>query len=334
MAHAADFPLQLDARIGPHPVAHRLAQRLDVVRRGVLDIEQEIGVQLAHLRAAHPQAPAAGGVDQLPARMALRVLEGGAARLGLGGLAALPLLGDFPHAVEDIFRLARKTLIDRRDEHRAARPVGLAIAIAHVGIGQRDDLALPRHRAQFDHAVARLGAVAAGVHVERAPDAAGNAAIEGEPVYPRLGRRRRHLDVGQRHADADAVIVQHLHLSEGLAREADDHPVDAAVAHQQVRAQPDHRGANLGRQVFEEERQVFLVGRGEEQLRRPADAEPGDFAQGLVGDQPAAHLGNPGLQLRDQVGIAHFTSFCSSAPSSPGSAAAHCVILPAPRHTT
>ena len=95
-----------------------------------------------------------------------------------------------------------------------------------------------------------------------------------------------------------------------------------------------------GRQLREEKREIGLVGRLEEELCRAADAEPGDFAQRLVGDQPAANLGNPG-KLRDEIGPglgfkAHGSSGSApiSLPNSAGSCAAHCVMLPAPSMTT
>ena len=105
-----------------------------------------------------------------------------------------------------------------------------------------------RHRAQLDHAVARLGAVAARVHVERAADAAGNAAIEREPVDAGLRRRGRDLDVGQRRADADPVAIEDLDLAKAFGREPDHDAVEAAVADQEVRAEADDRDANVRRQ--------------------------------------------------------------------------------------
>ena len=137
-----------------HLLAHHFAQRLDVERVGLAEIEEEIGVHFAHLRAAKREPAAAGGIDQLPARMALGVLEGRAAGLGPRRLRRLALFGDLAHPLEDIVRLAGEALIDCRGEHRAARPVRLAVEIAHIGIAQRHDLAVAGHRAQLDHALA------------------------------------------------------------------------------------------------------------------------------------------------------------------------------------
>ncbi len=102
MTHAADFPLELDAVLVAHLLADHLAERFDREGIGLAEIEQEIGVQLANLRAAEGQAPAPGFVDQPPARIPLGVLEGRAAGLGAGRLRAFALLGDFAHALEDV----------------------------------------------------------------------------------------------------------------------------------------------------------------------------------------------------------------------------------------
>ena len=76
---AADFPLQPHAALLEHAAAHLLAQLLDVGSRGGAEIDQEIAVLLRDLRAADPQAAAAGAVDQLPRLVAGRIGEGRAA---------------------------------------------------------------------------------------------------------------------------------------------------------------------------------------------------------------------------------------------------------------
>jgi hypothetical protein len=85
------LPLQLHAALVLHSPPHFLAQRLDVGAGGVAEVEQEIGVLLAHLRAADLQATAPGFVDQSPCLVSGRVLEGGTAGLGAQRLAGLAL---------------------------------------------------------------------------------------------------------------------------------------------------------------------------------------------------------------------------------------------------
>ena len=62
------------------------------------------------------------------------------------------------------------------------------------------------------------------------------------------------------------------------AAEPDHDAGDAAVAHQQVRADADHRDRHIGRQRGEKLGQVLGVGRAKQHLGRAADAEPGHRA--------------------------------------------------------
>ena len=71
-----------------------------------------------------------------------------------------------------------------------------------------------------------------------------------------------------------------------------------------------------GRDGAQEIGEVVGVGRREQHLRRPADAEPGDVGKRLVGGEPAAQLGQRRCQLAGQIGKAH-----SAPPARIGSAA-------------
>jgi hypothetical protein len=76
-----DFPMQLYTRIRFNPLAHGFAQHFNIMPGGVAGVDEEVAVHFRDLRPAHPQTPAAGGVDQLPGAVAGRVLEGRAAGL-------------------------------------------------------------------------------------------------------------------------------------------------------------------------------------------------------------------------------------------------------------
>ena len=108
------------------------------------------------------------------------------------------------------------------------------------------------------------------------PIAARNAAQESEARDARLLRRARDLHVRHRRAGADAVAF-HRDLVEAAA-EPDHHARHAAVAHDQVGAEPDDRDRNFGGKVLQEISEVVLVLRHEQNLRRPADAKPGQLA--------------------------------------------------------
>ena len=100
--------------------------------------------------------------------------------------------------------------------------------------------------AGLDHHLFGLAAMGATIHAQRAADAAGDAAIEGEPGNASIGRGARHFYVGHGGAGAEARPRLDLDLTEAPA-ETDHHAGDAAVAHEQVRAEPDDSDRDLAR---------------------------------------------------------------------------------------
>ena len=90
-------------------------------------------------------------------------------------------------------------------------------------------------------------------------------------------------------------------------------PGDAAVAHDQVGAEADDGDGNLGRKMGEEIREIVLVLRHEQHLRRPADAKPGELGQRLVGEQAAAQRRHRGFERSGDVGEGH----AGTAPALP-----------------
>ena len=81
-----DLPLQQDAAALAHTSAHLFAEVLDLRRARRAAVDQEVGMQRAHLGIPDPQAPAAGLVDEAPGAGAGRVLEGRAAGAGVDRL--------------------------------------------------------------------------------------------------------------------------------------------------------------------------------------------------------------------------------------------------------
>src|SRR5437016_6281450 len=71
-----DLPGKIDAGMLFHPPADGLTERLDVGAARTAEIDQEIAVHLGDLGIADAQAPAAGGIDQLPSLFSRRILEG------------------------------------------------------------------------------------------------------------------------------------------------------------------------------------------------------------------------------------------------------------------
>ena len=158
------------------------------------------------------------------------------------------------------------------------------------------EASLPVDGARLDQCVLGLAAIGAAVHAQRPADRAGDAAEESEPGDRRLLGGTADLHVGDGGPGADAGAVLDLHLAEAAAEPDDDarHP---CVAHDQVGAEPDDRDWNLGRQLAQRIGQVGLVVGHEQNLRRPADAEPGQLRERLVGHQPPAHVRQARFQL-------------------------------------
>ena len=75
--------------------------------------------------------------------------------------------------------------------------------IVKLGDGQHMDVALAIDGAGLDQHLFRLAAVRAAIHAQRAADAAGDAAIEGQAGNAGIGRGARHLHVGHGGAGAE-----------------------------------------------------------------------------------------------------------------------------------
>ncbi len=94
-------------------------------------------------------------------------------------------------------------------------------------------------------------------------------------------------------------------------------PGNAAVAHQQVRADADDRQRDIFGHRPQEGGEILLVGRLEQRLGKPAGAEPGDLVHLGIGRDAAAQAGKPVAKLVEQRLAAHHEIV---PPSSLGSA--------------
>ncbi len=157
---------------------------------------------------------------------------------------------------------------------RSLGRAAMAIGVMEIGDRQHMHIALAVDGAGLDQHLAGLGAMGAAVHAQRAADAARNAAIEGETGNAGVGGGARHLHVGHGGAGAKPRALLDLDVAEAAAQ-ANDHALDAAVAHQQIRAEADHGDGNAGGQLLQEISEVGLVGGRIEHFRRTAHPEPG-----------------------------------------------------------
>ncbi len=170
----------------------------------------------------------------------------------------------------------------------------------------------------------------ARIHAQGAADAAGNAAIEGEPVNAGLCGGARELHVGNRCAAADSAPFENFDLAERLAGELHDDARHAPVAHDHVGAEPHRRHGNVGGEILQEIDEILLVCGREQRLRGTADAKPRVGRKRRLARQPPAQARRQRAQAGDEIRPAHG----ASSASSPGNCAAHRVMSPAPRQTT
>ena len=61
-----DLPLERDAAVCLHAPPYFLTQFLNIRRRGIPPVDQEVAVQFRDLRVADHERAAARGIDQLP----------------------------------------------------------------------------------------------------------------------------------------------------------------------------------------------------------------------------------------------------------------------------
>ena len=101
-------------------------------------------------------------------------------------------------------------------------------------------------------------------------------------------------------AGADPRAVLDLHLAEA-ATETNDDARHAAVAHDQVGTEPNDDDGDLRRQMDEEIGEVRFVLGHEQNLRRPADAKPGQLGERLVRHQPSAQRRHARFEIRNEV---------------------------------
>jgi len=239
--------------------------------------------------AAQPEAAAAGTVDQLPGLVAGRVGERGAAGARADRLRGLARRTDLVHAGGDRGGIARFAREPGGDEDPVLGRGRVAIGEPKLRRAHHVPPAGAIERHRLDQHILELAAIGAGIHPQRAADGTGDAAEEFEAGDAGLlagegdvevERAGAGLDRGAVDADVDEAAAQPHH-----------HTGDAAVAHQQVRGDADHRHRHVGRLGGEKRGEILGVSRTEQYFGGAADAEPGDGRERRVLAEPAAHRG-------------------------------------------
>ena len=88
----------------------------------------------------------------------------------------------------------------------------------------------------------------AGIHDQSPADRTGHAAQERQAIDASDCGGLGDILVRRRSSDNDAVAIHDLDRAESPAAEPDDEPSDAAIAHDEVRAEPDGRHRDLARE--------------------------------------------------------------------------------------
>src|SRR3954465_14276904 len=149
---------------------------------GVAGIDEEIAVHFRDLRPSHAQAAAAGGVDQFPGAVAGRILEGRAAGLFADRLRGFAMVLHLVHPRADLFRRFGPPTKARRSKNDRGVDAAVAVDEFHAGIVEVTLAAVAADAGRLHQDVFRLAAIGAGIHAQRAADAARNTEIEFEPA--------------------------------------------------------------------------------------------------------------------------------------------------------
>ncbi len=175
----------------------------------------------------------------------------------------------------------------------------MAIAETHIRIGNGYALTAAGDGIGLDQDVLGFRAVTAGVHGQGATDCARHAAIEFQPGNAVLRRHLGDIGIQRRRPGFDAGLTTRRHIGEA-ASQPDHHAVNAAVAHQEVRADTDGQDRDARIEVFEEFAEISGIFRQEDDIGRSADTKPGEGRQIGAGHHLAAHrrqVGDPGVRV-------------------------------------
>jgi len=300
-------------------------------------------VLVGHHGVAAGQAAATGAVDQLPRLHPVRVAESRTTGAGTHGLRRFPRGLDLRHAGSNQRRRSwRGAQVDpcddgpgrqcrvaiREGQLRAEQPVLFAGAGYDVGPVQNGR---------------QITAVSTGIHRHRATDRAGNPRQKLQPGQPGGGGMFGDGDIQSRRTGGDPAGIGLDHGEP--ARQTDRDARQTAIPHDQIRARPDHLHRDLVRQRRKKAGQIISIGRTHKHLGGAPRAEPRKRRQRRIDLHAATHFrqhvdksgtvcrGHHGAGVRLMPPACFEPTACNAARSA-GSVAAHCVIEPAPRHTT
>ncbi len=223
-------------------------------------------------------------------------------RLLIGWVASREL-GDLVHFGGDDRGIAAFASKQRLREDVIVRRAAMPIAVVQIGVAEHVNDATSIDRARFDKRVLGFASIGTAVHAQRAADSAGNAAHERQPGNAGLLRGARYLDIGDRCAGAHGNALDH-NVTETTAK-PDDNARNATVAHDEIRTKADDDDGDLGWQMGQEITEIGFVLGHEQNLRRAANAKPGELCERLVAKQSAAQTRRVLFDDGNEVGNIH-----------------------------
>ena len=289
------------------------AQPADVGGAGSAVVDDEVGVQVADLRPSLPGALQARRLHEPACGVSRRVLEDRAAVLGLDGLGAVALGGQARHLALGGLSVARPQL-DGGGGDQGAVQRSLPESRRSVAEPQRlrrpGGPALTRHVAlDLDQHLTQLAAPTAGVLVDGAAHAAGDADRKLEADQPGIGRQPGQAHHLQTRARAHARAVDLVLAVDDPQHQA----VESGVRDQQVgaRAQDQVRHAPAGGLLHHPFHLVHAAQLAEPG-GRPPDVEGGVARQRVIALDPGQRVQPDQVSLRPPAHVP--TSRCRRRP--------------------
>lgn len=265
---------------------------VDVGGGGVVGVDDEAAVFLAHLGAADSVTAQAGVHDELTGKVALGALEGGAGARHVERLLVLAALAVVIHVGLDHRGVARGEVKGGR-EHDKTVVGDAALAIAQVELvdielndiaaaaGAVVELASGFVDAHGLQHIGHAGAVSSGVHVAGAADRSGDARDGLHAGKAGLGCRRGDIGKQGTGCRRDMRAVDR-NVGEAFAQRHDD-AADALVADEQVGAVAHDGEGQIAAIAGIERGDEALLGIGRDKdVGRAADLKRGVLAHGLA----------------------------------------------------
>ena len=179
----ADVQLQIGAKAIFDLAANQFDQAEDIAGRDSWTNHNEIGVALAHLRAAHFGLGQPGLLDQGGGIEAARVLEDAGTGLEAERLASLALNPGLAHVLDDAVRLIRFQLEFGREKHRIVKVASPEIKTQLVAFTDVDRAVAVEH-GDATHMLADVTGAAAGIAAQAPPTVPEMPTSDSSPPRP------------------------------------------------------------------------------------------------------------------------------------------------------